>query len=107
MTRHIEALRGVDDPYLRERYLDLKDITQRVMRHLRGEQRQELHFNEPVIIVAHDLSPSDTVALDRDMVVGFAIETGSVNSHAAIIARSLGNACGGAFTWSDRRTNLR
>lgn len=90
MRKHIEALRGVDDPYLRERYLDLKDITQRVMRHLRGEHRADLTFDEPVIIVAHDLAPSDTVQLDRSMVLGFAVETGSVNSHAAIIARSLG-----------------
>jgi phosphoenolpyruvate-protein phosphotransferase (PTS system enzyme I) len=80
----------VDDPYLRERYLDLKDVTQRVMRHLRGEQRAELTFSEPVIIVARDLTPSDTVSLDREMVAGFAMEVGSVNSHAAIIARSLG-----------------
>jgi phosphotransferase system enzyme I (PtsI) len=90
MRRHIEALRGVDDPYLRERYLDLKDITQRVMRHLRGEHRSDLKFDEPVIIIAHDLAPSDTVQLDRSKVLGFAVETGSVNSHAAIIARSLG-----------------
>ncbi len=90
MRRHMEALRGVDDPYLRERFIDIKDVTQRVMRHLRGEQRAELHFDQPVIIVAHDLTPSDTVQLDRSKVVGFAIETGSTNSHAAIIARSLG-----------------
>lgn len=90
MRKHTEALRGVDDPYLRERYVDLKDITQRVMRHLRGEQRTELHFDEPVIILAHDLTPSDTVALDRSLVAGFAIEAGSANSHVAIIARSLG-----------------
>lgn len=90
MRRHMEALRGVNDPYLRERFIDIKDITQRVMRHLRGEQRAELSFDRPVIIVAHDLTPSDTVQLDRTKVMGFAIETGSANSHAAIIARSLG-----------------
>jgi phosphotransferase system enzyme I (PtsI) len=90
MRRHMEALRGVDDPYLRERFIDIKDIMQRVMRHLRGEDRSELTFDHPVIIVAHDLTPSDTVQLDREKVVGFVIETGSTNSHAAIIARSLG-----------------
>lgn len=90
MRRHMDALRGVNDPYLRERFIDIKDITQRVMRHLRGEQRNELTFDQPVIIVAHDLTPSDTVQLDRTKVRGFAIETGSTNSHAAIIARSLG-----------------
>jgi phosphoenolpyruvate-protein phosphotransferase (PTS system enzyme I) len=90
MRKHMDALRGVDDPYLRERYIDLKDITQRVMRHLRGEQRADLVFDQPVIIVAHDLTPSETVALDRGKVAGFAIEAGSPNSHVAIIARSLG-----------------
>lgn len=90
MCKHMDALRGLADSYLRERYLDIKDITYRVMRHLRGELLQHPMFDDPVIIVAHDLTPSDTVQLDRSKVLGFAIETGSSNSHAAIIARSLG-----------------
>ncbi|MEN3942532.1 phosphoenolpyruvate--protein phosphotransferase [Prosthecobacter sp. SYSU 5D2] len=90
MCKHMNALRGLADSYLRERFLDIKDITQRVMRHLRGELLQHPMFEDPVIIVAHDLTPSDTVQLDRSKVLGFAIETGSGNSHAAIIARSLG-----------------
>jgi phosphotransferase system enzyme I (PtsI) len=90
MCKHMDALRGLADSYLRERFLDIKDITHRVMRHLRGELLQHPMFDDPVIIVAHDLTPSDTVQLDRSKVLGFAIETGSGNSHAAIIARSLG-----------------
>ena len=90
MRKHIEALRGLSDAYLRERFLDIKDVTHRVMRHLRGELRTELSFEHPVIIVAHDLTPSDTVQMDRSKVLGFAIETGSALSHAAIIAKSLG-----------------
>lgn len=90
MCKHMDALRGLADSYLRERFLDIKDITQRVMRHLRGELLNHPMFDDPVIIVARDLTPSDTVQLDRSKVLGFAIETGSVNSHAAIIARSLG-----------------
>ncbi len=89
MCRHMVALRGLADPYLRERFLDIKDVTQRVMRHLRGELLQHPMFDEPVIVVAHDLTPSDTVQLDRSKVLGFAVETGSAVSHAAIIARSL------------------
>jgi phosphoenolpyruvate-protein phosphotransferase (PTS system enzyme I) len=89
MCKHMNALRGLDDAYLRERFLDVKDVTQRVMRHLRGELMQHPMFDEPVIIVAHDLTPSDTVQLDRSKVLGFAVETGSTVSHAAIIARSL------------------
>lgn len=90
MTKHMVALRGLSDPYLRERFLDIKDVRKRMMRHLRGEQRAETTFEHEVIIVAHDLTPSDTVQLDRSKVLGFAIETGSANSHAAIIAKSLG-----------------
>ncbi|MBE7495711.1 MAG: phosphoenolpyruvate--protein phosphotransferase [Verrucomicrobiaceae bacterium] len=89
MTQHMERLRGLPDAYLRERFLDIKDVTQRVMRHLRGELLETPMFDEPVIIVAHDLTPSDTVALDRSKVLGFAVEAGSAVSHAAIIAKSL------------------
>lgn len=89
MNKHMNALRGVADAYLRERYLDIKDVTHRVMRHLRGELLSHPMFDEPVIIVAHDLTPSDTAQLDRSKVLGFAVETGSAVSHAAIIARSL------------------
>ncbi len=89
MCKHMDALRGLSDAYLRERFLDVKDVTQRVMRHLRGELLDHPMFDEPVIVVAHDLTPSDTVQLDRSKVLGFALETGSAVSHAAIIARSL------------------
>jgi phosphoenolpyruvate-protein phosphotransferase (PTS system enzyme I) len=89
MCKHMDALRGLADSYLRERFLDIKDVTQRVMRHLRGEMLQHPMFDDQVIIIAHDLTPSDTVQLDRSKVLGFALETGSANSHAAIIARSL------------------
>lgn len=89
MCKHMDALRGLADAYLRERFLDIKDVTQRVMRHLRGELLEHPMFDEPVIVVAHDLTPSATVQLDRSKVLGFAVETGSAVSHAAIIARSL------------------
>jgi phosphotransferase system enzyme I (PtsI) len=90
MLKHINALRRMSDPYLRERFLDIKDVTQRVMRHLRGELLETPMFDHPVIVVARDLTPSDTVQLDRSRVLGFAVETGSAVSHAAIIARSMG-----------------
>ncbi|MBE2283922.1 MAG: phosphoenolpyruvate--protein phosphotransferase [Prosthecobacter sp.] len=89
MCKHMDALRGLSDAYLRERFLDIKDVTHRVMRHLRGELLEHPMFDEPVIVVAHDLTPSDTVQIDRSKVLGFAVETGSAVSHAAIIARSL------------------
>jgi phosphotransferase system enzyme I (PtsI) len=89
MCKHMYALRGLSDTYLRERFLDVKDVTHRVMRHLRGELLDHPMFDVPVIVVAHDLTPSDTVQMDRSKVLGFALETGSAVSHAAIIARSL------------------
>jgi phosphoenolpyruvate-protein phosphotransferase (PTS system enzyme I) len=89
MLKNINALRRMSDPYLRERFLDIKDVTQRVMRHLRGEMLETPMFEHPVIVVAKDLTPSDTVQLDRSRVLGFAVETGSAVSHAAIIARSM------------------
>lgn len=89
MLKNINALRRMSDPYLRERFLDIKDVTQRVMRHLRGELLETPMFDHPVIVVARDLTPSDTVQLDRRKVLGFAVETGSAVSHAAIIARSM------------------
>lgn len=89
MLKNINALRRMSDPYLRERFLDIKDVTQRVMRHLRGELLEAPMFDHPVIVVARDLTPSDTVQIDRAKVLGFAVETGSAVSHAAIIARSM------------------
>ncbi len=89
MLKNINTLRRMSDPYLRERFLDIKDVTQRVMRHLRGELLETPMFDHPVIVVARDLTPSDTVQLDRGRVLGFAVETGSAVSHAAIIARSM------------------
>ena len=89
MLKHMDALRGLADAYLRERFLDIKDVTQRVMRHLRGELLDEPMFDHPVILIAHDLTPSDTVQMDRTKVLGFAVESGSTTSHTAIIARSL------------------
>ncbi|MCB1208821.1 MAG: hypothetical protein KDK97_05820, partial [Verrucomicrobiales bacterium] len=89
MLKHMDALRGLADSYLRERFLDIKDVTQRVMRHLRGELLDEPMFDHPVILIAHDLTPSDTVQMDRTKVLGFGVESGSTTSHTAIIARSL------------------
>jgi len=89
MLKNINALRRMSDPYLRERFLDIKDVTHRVMRHLRGEMLEAPMFDHPVIVVAKDLTPSDTVQLDRSRVLAFAVETGSAVSHAAIIARSM------------------
>jgi phosphotransferase system enzyme I (PtsI) len=79
-------------PFLQERVRDLIDIKTRLLRHAAGEARKELEgLDEPVIIVAHDLTPSQTAMLDRrSHVLGFATDLGGSTSHTAIVARGLG-----------------
>ena len=87
----LEAMRRVNDPYLRERATDIDDICQRVLRNLLNQP--DHRHNAPEhrhILIAYDLSPSDTASMDRDLVAGFATEIGSITSHTAILARSLG-----------------
>lgn len=86
----MEAFNRMPDDYLRERALDVRDVAQRVMRHLRGEAVAHVHDGQPAVFVAHDLTPTETAQLDRTKVLGFAIELGSRTSHTAIMARSLG-----------------
>ena len=86
----LEAMRRVPDPYLRERTADIEDVCQRVLRNFSHEDQREGNPNGRHILVAYDLSPSDTASMDRSHLMGFATEVGSVNSHTAILARSLG-----------------
>jgi len=89
MQTFLEAMRRVADPYLRERTADIEDVCQRVLRNFSGD----VGIVEPGyqrILVAYDLSPSDTASLDREKLLGFITEAGSVNSHTAILARALG-----------------
>ncbi len=89
--QYAQALSKVEDSYLRERVGDVRDVTRRIMRNLQGEHREDLqHLPGPRIVVAHDLSPSDTALMDRAKVLGFATDVGSRTSHTAIIARSQG-----------------
>lgn len=86
---YLEAMRRVSDPYLRERTADIEDVCQRLLRNFSAESgpaepdHQHIH-------VAFNLSPSDTASMDRDKLLGFVTESGSVNSHTAIMARALG-----------------
>ncbi|MDR1386670.1 MAG: phosphoenolpyruvate--protein phosphotransferase [Propionibacteriaceae bacterium] len=83
-------LSELDDPYLRERAADVNDVSERVIRCLTGRAGVGLGADEPVIVVADDLSPSETVQLDKSKVLAFVTAGGSTNSHSAILARSLG-----------------
>jgi phosphoenolpyruvate-protein phosphotransferase (PTS system enzyme I) len=89
-TRYAETLNKIDDPYLRERALDIQDVTKRVIRNLQGKAPKTfLALSEPHILVAHNLTPSDTASINRANVLGVATDLGSRTSHAAILARSL------------------
>ncbi|HEX5618989.1 MAG TPA: phosphoenolpyruvate--protein phosphotransferase, partial [Solirubrobacteraceae bacterium] len=84
-----EAYRGLDDPYLQERAVDVEDVGGRVLRHLTGESAAPT-ISEAGILVVRDLTPGDAAALDRELVQGLAVARGGATSHAAILARALG-----------------
>jgi phosphotransferase system enzyme I (PtsI) len=88
--RYAETLSKIDDPYLRERALDIQDVAKRVVRNLQGKAPKAfLALTEPHILVAHNLTPSDTASVNKKHVLGIATDLGSRTSHAAIMARSL------------------
>jgi phosphotransferase system enzyme I (PtsI) len=89
-AKYAETLGQIDDPYLRERALDIQDVMRRVVRNLQGKAPKMMPLpGEAHILVAHNLTPSDTASLDRHRVLGIAIDLGSRTSHTAIMARSL------------------
>jgi phosphotransferase system enzyme I (PtsI) len=90
--QYAEQLEMLEDDYYRERALDLRDVSRRVRRILAGVQDQQMltDLTSPVIVVARDLTPSDTAQMNKQMVVGFCTATGGLTSHTAIIARILG-----------------
>ncbi len=88
--KYAHALGTVEDEYLRERSADIRDVTSRVLNHLTGHSHQDLsHITEPYILVGHDLTPSQTASLDRELAQGFATDVGGKTSHTAIMAGSL------------------
>lgn len=90
MQKYITAISSVADPYLKERAADVVDVAGRILGHLLGWKRRLLdHLPGQRIVVAKELTPSDTVMLDRENVQAFATETGAQTSHSAILARSM------------------
>ncbi len=86
----IGMFESMDDAYMRERAADIKDVTYRIKCHLLGVKTPDLTLiDEECVIVAHDLTPSDTAQLNKDFTKGFATEIGGRTSHSAIMARSL------------------
>jgi phosphoenolpyruvate-protein phosphotransferase (PTS system enzyme I) len=85
-----EAFAKIKDEYIRSRFKDVEDVSERILRNLTGKKVERLsEVAEPVIIIAHDLSPADTTQMRLDRVLGFATDMGGKTSHTAIIAQSL------------------
>lgn len=81
---------AMDDEYMRGRATDVKDITERLLGILSGNTGSGVDVDEPVIMVAEDLAPSETVQMDKSKILSFVTQKGSVNSHTAILARTMG-----------------
>jgi len=90
MQKFQDSLEKANNEYFSGRVADIRDVKRRLIRNIQGKDPQYLNgLTKPAIIVAHDLTPSDTVLLDRQKVLGFATDKGGRTSHAAIMARSL------------------
>lgn len=91
LSKFREVFDSIEDEYLRERRSDIDSVGNRLLRNLKGEMQQSLaDFDRKVIIVAHDLSPADTMQIDKDKIIGFVTDVGGRTSHTAILARSMG-----------------
>ena len=86
---YAQMFSAMDDDYMRERAADVRDISERLLTILNGEDTSSVDADEPKIIVAEDLAPSETVQMDKDKVLSFVTVKGSLNSHTAILARTM------------------
>ena len=85
-----ETFSSMEDSYLKGRAADIRDVGRRVLRNLLGKERETLAtLKEEVVVVAHDLSPSDTASMHKEKVIGFVTDMGTKTSHTAIMARAL------------------
>jgi phosphotransferase system enzyme I (PtsI) len=90
LRRYVSVFQNLDNKYLAERANDIFDIEKRLLRCLLGESREEIgHLTSPVLVLAHNLTPSETAKLDRQWVRGFATEAGGPGSHTAIVAEGM------------------
>ena len=94
LRHYAREFQNLGDKYLADRAADVFDLEKRILRHLLGERREELaNLTSPVIVLAHDLTPSETARLDKTHVLGFATEIGGPTSHTAILAGALEIPC--------------
>ncbi len=90
LKKYINVFSKIEDEYLKERITDINDVGKRILRHLTGKEPRRLdQLKEPVILVAHDLSPSDTASMQKKHVMAFITDIGGKTSHTAIMAKSL------------------
>ncbi len=90
LKRYASVFSRIEDEYLKERISDINDVGRRILRNLLGKKRKGLaELEEEVIVVAHDLSPSDTAMMHKNKVIGFVTDIGGKTSHTAIMAKSL------------------
>jgi phosphotransferase system enzyme I (PtsI) len=91
LSRFREVFDAIEDEYLRERRSDIDSVGDRLLRNLMGVSQQALTgIDRKVVVVAHDLSPADTMQIDKERIIGFLTDVGGRTSHTAILARSLG-----------------
>jgi len=90
LKKYISVFSKIEDEYLKERTSDINDVGKRILRNLLGKEKRGLgELKEKAVIVAHDLSPSDTAAMHKKNVAGFVTDIGGKTSHTAIMAKSL------------------
>ncbi len=80
---------GMQDAYMKERAADVKDVTERILQILSGCQEKQIRPDEPVILIAEDLTPSETIQMDKSKILAFVTRKGSANSHTAIVAKAM------------------
>lgn len=85
-----QSLENLEDIYLRERAVDVRDVTARLLQCMCDEKDEDKELSQPVILVANDLTPSETIAFDKSKLLAIVTVQGSVNSHTAILARTMG-----------------
>lgn len=91
LSRFRQVFEAIEDEYLRERRSDIDSVGDRLLRNLMGVSQQSLAgIDRKVVVVAHDLSPADTMQMDKERIIGFLTDVGGRTSHTAILARSLG-----------------
>ncbi len=92
--KYAKIFAAMDDAYLKERAKDVSDIARRIMRNLLGgADALTMRVDQPCIVVADELTPSETISMPRHLILGFATDRGSITSHASVLARALGIPC--------------